>query len=430
MIDTYVLPEIGDLWKEEKKYQHWLEIELSACEARTAIEDLPESTLNDLYRYAKFDLDQCKRLQEELHDEYQAFLRNIADGLGDDYQYFHRDITDAEVQDIAFSMTLRDSLNVLLEKLSQARAAVGDKARKYKKSYCMGRVNGIHTAPTTFGLKMAEWYTILTRDSERLKKTRDEVAYGKVSGPVGTMGSMDPRIEAYVCMNAGLQVCPAAGAMVPRDGHAVYMTTLAVVAGTLEKFALELRTLQSSEFLEIEEPYFTGRNMPLRIPYRREPKLSDTMLALGRIIRSHVTAALENIAQQHEGDTFIRQSEQMIYEESTVLLYYMLELLLEIMQGLCVREDRMLENLEKLGGLIFAEKVAEVLQAKGVGRDKAKMIAQNYAENSMQDHVPFKDALSENVIVKDKLTEEEFQAMFRYDQYIQNIDEIFKRCGL
>ncbi len=430
MMERYILPEIGDIWKEEQKYRHWLDVELSACEARTASEDLPEEILNDLYRYAKFDFERVKLLEADMHDEYKAFLKNVSESLGDDFQYMHRDITDVEVQDICLSMQMRDSTNVMLDKLSQVRAAVGDKARKYKNTLCIGRVNGVHAEPTSFGLKMATWYAELSRTVDRLKNSRDEVSFGKVSGAVGTLGNREPNVEQYVCMNAGLQVSPAAGAMLPRDGHAQYMTTLAILAGTLEKFAAEIRTLQSSEFLELEEPYHTGRHIPMRIPFRKDAKFSTTILALARVVRSNAMLSLENISQWHEGDDSILESERLVIAESTILCYYMLELLLEIMQGLCVREDRMLENLNRLGGLIFAEKLADVLKEKGVGKDKAEMIAKNYAENSIQDGIDYKTAVSENIIVKDKLTAEEFETLFDYSSYIQNADVILKRCGL
>lgn len=430
MIERYTLPEIGDIWSEESKLRNWLKIEIAACEAWAGLGKIPLEAVEIIKEKAGFDIQRVKEIEAEVHHDVIAFLTNVAEYVGDESKYIHLGMTSSDVLDTGLALQMRDSADLILEKLKVLQKAVKGKAVEHKYTLTIGRTHGVHGEPTTFGLKMALWYTELERDIERMQQAREVISHGAISGAVGNFAHLDPRVEEYVCRVLGLKPCKVSSQVIQRDRHAQFLTALAIVAGSLEKMATEVRNLQRTEILEAEEPFRKGQKGSSAMPHKRNPMLSERVAGLSRVIRGNALAAMENIALWHERDLTHSSVERIIIPDSCILLYYMLDKFTGIVEGLVVNEGNMRENIEKTRGLIFSQELMLALINKGLLREDAYKVVQKNAMKSWLERSDFKELVLQDPEITALLSAQEIEAVFDFSLYTKNVDYIFKRCGL
>ncbi len=430
MIDRYTLPRMGAIWSEENKLRNWLEIEIAACEGQALIGRIPEEAVAVIRERADFDIKKVKEIENEVHHDVIAFLTNVAEYVGDESKYIHFGMTSSDILDTGLALQMRDSADLIMEKLLILKELVGEKARKYKYTLNIGRTHGIHGEPTTFGLKMALWYTEIDRNLKRLREAREVVSYGAISGAVGNFAHLDPRVEEYVCQKLELQPCLVSTQIIQRDRHAQFMTILAVIASSLEKMATEVRNLQRTEILEAEEPFRKGQKGSSAMPHKRNPMMSERVAGLSRVIRGNAMAALENVALWHERDLTHSSVERVIIPDSCVLLDYILEKFCAIVAGLVIYEDNMMENIKRTRGLIFSQELMLTLLNKGMLREDAYPLVQNHAMQSWEEKLDFKTLVLQDDEIMNYMTPREIEVIFDLTIYTNNVDYIFKRCGL
>ena len=430
MIDRYTLPRMGAIWSEESKLQNWLNIEIAACEGQALIGRIPEEAVAVIRERAKFDIKRVKEIEDEVHHDVIAFLTNVAEYVGDDSKYIHMGMTSSDILDSGLAMQMRDSADLIVEKLFRLKGLVEAKARKYKYTLNIGRTHGIHGEPTTFGLKMALWYTEIDRNLKRLQEAREVVSCGAISGAVGNFAHLDPRVEEYVCQKLDLKPCLVSTQIIQRDRHAQFMTTLAVIASSLEKMATEIRNLQRTEILEAEEPFQKGQKGSSAMPHKRNPMMSERVAGLSRVIRGNALAALENVALWHERDLTHSSVERIIIPDSCVLLDYMLEKFCAIVAGLVVYEDNMKENIDRTRGLIFSQELMLTLVNKGMLREEAYRLVQGHAMRSWENKLDYKQLILQDKEIMSFITWSEIEVIFNLKIYTSHVDYIFERCGL
>ncbi len=430
MIDRYTLPRMGAVWSEENKLRNWLQIEIAACEGQALIGRIPEEAVAVIRERADFDIKRVKEIEDEVHHDVIAFLTNVAEYVGDESKYIHFGMTSSDILDTGLALQMRDSADLIMEKLFRLKELVGEKARKYKYTLNIGRTHGIHGEPTTFGLKMALWYTEIDRNIKRLEEAREVVSYGAISGAVGNFAHLDPRVEEYVCQKLDLKPCLVSTQIIQRDRHAQLMTALAVIASSLEKMATEIRNLQRTEILEAEEPFQKGQKGSSAMPHKRNPMMSERVAGLSRIIRGNAMAALENVALWHERDLTHSSVERVIIPDSCVLLDYILEKFCAIVAGLVIYQDNMMENINRTRGLIFSQELMLTLLNKGMLREDAYPLVQNHAMHSWEEKLDFKTLVLQDDEIMNYMTPQEIEVIFDLTIYTNNVDYIFKRCGL
>ncbi|MDD4625600.1 MAG: adenylosuccinate lyase, partial [Syntrophomonas sp.] len=350
MIERYILSEMGRVWSEENKLNNWLKIEIAACEAWAELGKIPMSAVETIRKRAAFKLDRIKEIEAEVHHDVIAFLTNVAEYVGDDSKYIHLGMTSSDILDTGLALQMRESADLIQDKLEKLQRVVAEKAIRYKYSLNIGRTHGVHGEPSTFGLKMALWYSEIKRNILRLEQAREIISFGAISGAMGNFAHLDPRVEEYVCHKLGLKPCPVSTQVIQRDRHAQFMTTLAIIASSLEKMATEIRNLQRTEILEVEEPFRQGQKGSSAMPHKRNPMMSERVAGLSRVIRGNALAALENVALWHERDLTHSSVERIIIPDSCILLDYVLEKFRAVVQGLVVYEENMLENMKKTQG--------------------------------------------------------------------------------
>ena len=430
MIERYTLPEMGAIWSETSKFNNWLKIEVAACEGWASLGKIPTESVEVIKTKAQFDIKRISAIEAEVRHDVIAFLTNLGEYVGDDSKYIHLGLTSSDILDTGIAMQMRDSADIILAKLEQLKAVIKEKALKYKYTLCIGRTHGVHGEPTTFGLKMALWYTELERNIERLEQAREIIAYGAISGAVGNFSQIDPRVEEFVCAKLGLKPCKVSTQIIQRDRHADFMTNLAVVASSLEKMATEIRNLQRTDILEAEEPFKAGQKGSSAMPHKRNPMMSERVAGLSRVIRGNALASLENVALWHERDLTHSSVERVIIPDSCILLDYILEKFIGIMDGLVVYEENMARNIETTLGLIFSQQLMLALVGKGLLREQAYSMVQGNAMRSWQDKIPFKQLVLDDPAIMQLITPEELDQIFDYGVYTANVDYIFERCGL
>ena len=430
MIKRYTLPEMGAIWSEESKFNNWLKIEVAACEAWAELGKIPADAVETINARAQFDIQRINEIEAEVRHDVIAFLTNVGEYVGEDSKYIHLGLTSSDILDTGIAMQMRDSADIILAQLAKLRAVIKEKALKYKYTLCIGRTHGVHGEPTTFGLKMALWYTELDRNIERLEQAREIIAYGAISGAVGNFAHLDPRVEEYVCEKLGLKPCQVSTQIIQRDRHADFMTNLAVVASSVEKMATEIRNLQRTDILEVEEPFRAGQKGSSAMPHKRNPMMSERVAGLSRVIRGNAMASLENVALWHERDLTHSSVERIIIPDSCILLDYMLEKFIAVMDGLVVYEDNMARNIETTLGLVFSQQILLALVGKGISREKAYSMVQGNAMRSWQEKIPFKQFILEDAVMMSFFTPAELEGIFNYDVYTANVDYIFQRSGL
>ena len=430
MIDRYTLPQMGAIWSEQSKLSNWLKIEIAACEGWARLGKIPAEAVAVIKDKADFNIERIQEIEAETKHDVIAFLTNVAEYVGDNSKYIHLGMTSSDILDTGIAMQMRDAADLLLDKLEALRAVIADNGRRYKYTLCVGRTHGVHGEPTTFVLKMALWYMEMGRNLERLKQARETIAYGAISGAVGNFAHLDPRVEEYVCAQLGLKPCEVSTQVIQRDRHAQYMTTLAVVASSLEKMATEIRNLQRTDILEVEEPFTKGQKGSSAMPHKRNPMMSERVAGLARVIRSNSLAAMENVALWHERDLTHSSVERVIIPDSCILLDYIIEKFTRVMEGLVVYEDNMTANINKTLGLVFSQQLLLALVGKGILREKAYSLVQGNAMKSWAEKRDFKQLVLDDPDIASYLSPAEIDKIFDYGIYSAKVDYIFERCGL
>ncbi|MCZ6541623.1 MAG: adenylosuccinate lyase [Nitrospinae bacterium] len=427
MIERYTLPEMATIWSPENKFRIWLDIEIAACEALAKRKEIPQSAVNTIKQKAGFNIKRIEAIEKEVKHDVIAFLTSVAEHVGDAARYMHLGMTSSDVLDTALAVQLRDAADLMLDQLKKFRAVLKKQAKRYKNTPVVGRSHGIHAEPTSFGLKLANWYEEVGRNIERMKHARKSISVGQISGAVGVFASIDPSVEAYVCKKLKLKPAPVSSQIIQRDRHAEYFTTLAIVAGTLDKFAVEIRHLQRTEVLEVEEFFSKGQKGSSAMPHKRNPVVSEQMSGLARVVRGNALAAMENMPLWHERDISHSSVERVIGPDSTILVHYMLTQMTRLVDQLLVYPKNMKKNLEQTGGLIFSEHVLLALTRKGVVRDKAYRMVQRNAMQVWEKGGDFPALLKQDKDIRKHLTDKEIDQAFDMNNHLKNVDKIFNR---
>jgi len=430
MIDRYSLSKMSRIWSDEHKMEIMLKIEVLACEAMSKIGLIPKAAMEKIRKNAKFDIDEVRRIEERTKHDVVAFIQNVGQNLGSDAQYLHMGLTSSDLLDTSLSMQCVEASDILIADIKKLSAVIKDKAKKYKDTVCVARTHGVHAEPTTFGLKLAIWYDEMNRNCERMQQARESMRIGKLSGAVGTYASVDPSVEEYVCAQLGLKAANVATQIIQRDHHCHFVTTLALIGCSLEKFATEIRALQKTELLEVEEPFFKGQIGSSAMPHKRNPVTCERICGLSRILRANAVVAFENINLWHERDISHSSAERVILPDSTIALNYMLNKFIPIVEGLLVYPKNMIASLSKTRGLIYSQRILLELMKKGQPRDAAYEIIQSCAMQVWQESTEFKDVLYRDRRVRKYLSKNEIDGCFDIKFYIRHRDKVFKRAGI
>ena len=430
MIDRYTLSKMGNVWSEKHKMEIMLKIEVLACEAMCKLGQIPKNAMEKIKKSAKFDIDEVKRLEEKIKHDVVAFINNVGKYLGPEARYLHMGLTSSDLLDTALSVQCIEACDILLADVKKNLFILKQKAKKYKDTPCIARTHGVHAEPMTFGLKLAVWYDEMRRNLERLEQAREMMRYGKLSGAVGTYANIDPFVEEFVCEKLELKPANIATQIIQRDHHCQYVTTIAMIGSTLNKIATEIRLLQKTEVLEVEEPFFKGQIGSSAMPHKRNPVSCERVSGLSRLLRANVQVAFENICLWHERDISHSSVERIILPDSTIALNYMFSKINPILDGLLVYPKNMIASLTKTKGLIYSQRVLLELMKKGLAREAAYDIIQQCAMQVWQETSDFKDILNRERKVRKYLKTSEIDACFDIKYYTRHTDRIFKRVGL
>ncbi|EJE1892804.1 adenylosuccinate lyase [Listeria monocytogenes] len=430
MLERYTRKEMGNIWTEQNRYQAWLEVEILACEAWAELGDIPKEDVAKIRANAKFDVDRIHEIELETRHDVVAFTRSVSESLGAERKWVHYGLTSTDVVDTANSYLLKQANEILRKDLENFIAIIGEKAKEHKYTVTMGRTHGVHAEPTTFGLKLALWYEEMKRNLERFNFAADGVEFGKISGAVGTYANIDPFVEAYVCEKLGTTPAPISTQTLQRDRHAEYLATLALIATSVEKFAVEVRALQKSEVREVEEFFAKGQKGSSAMPHKRNPIGSENVTGLARVIRGHMVTAYENMPLWHERDISHSSAERIILPDSTILLDYILNRFGNIVKNLTVFPENMKRNMDRTLGLIYSQRVLLALIDKGLAREAAYDVVQPRAMEAWEKQVPFRELVEQDATITENLSAEEIADCFDYNYHLKNVDLIFDRLGL
>jgi adenylosuccinate lyase len=430
MIERYSRPEMARIWSQEAKYNAWLKVELAVCEVYAKRGVIPADALERIKAKARVDAARIDEIEVKTRHDVIAFLTNLEESVGADSRYVHLGMTSSDVLDTALALQLQQACEVLLGDLERFRRALRALALAHKGTLCVGRSHGIHAEPMVFGLKPALWYAEAGRNIERLKRGKEAVRVGKISGAIGTFAHIDPDVEEEACRLLGLEPDPISTQVVQRDRHAELCAVLAIVAASLEKVAVEIRSLQRTEILEVEEPFAEGQKGSSSMPHKRNPVGSENVSGLARLVRTNALAALENVALWHERDISHSSVERVILPDSTILVDYMLHRMTGIIDGLQVYPERMKENMERSYGLMFSQRVLLKLADTGLPRQHAHDIVQRNAMRAWRERTGFKELLEADPEVTARLQPTALAACFDPSWYLRNVDTIYRRAGL
>ncbi|MDN4074856.1 adenylosuccinate lyase [Fictibacillus terranigra] len=430
MIERYTRPEMGAIWTDENRFKAWLEVEILACEAWAELGEIPKEDVKKLRENASFDISRILEIEQETRHDVVAFTRAVSETLGEERKWVHYGLTSTDVVDTALSYLLLQANEILIKDIEKFIEIIGNKAKEHKYTVMMGRTHGVHAEPTTFGLKLALWHEEMKRNLERFKQAADTVRVGKISGAVGTYANIDPFVEKFVCENLGLEASPISTQTLQRDRHAHYLSALALVATSIEKFAVEIRGLQKSETREVEEFFAKGQKGSSAMPHKRNPIGSENMTGMARVIRGYMMTAYENVALWHERDISHSSAERIILPDATIALNYMLNRFGNIVKNLTVFPENMKRNMTRTYGLIYSQRVLLKLIDKGMSREAAYDIVQPKAMQAWEEGVQFKQLVQEEPRITEKLTPEDIEDCFDYSYHLQHVDTIFERLGL
>ena len=429
MIDRYARPAMKMVWSEENKNNKWLQVELAVCEAWTEEGVIPPEDMVKL-RNAQYDQVRLQEVFQRTRHDMTAFLQSVTGGLGDEGRWIHMGLTSHDVQDTAQGLQLIEASDILLEDVDCLLEAIQRKAVEHKYTPMMGRTHGVHAEPTTFGLKLAIWWDEMRRNRRRLEEAKKNAGVGKISGAVGTYATVPPQIEERVCSRLGLGIETVSNQIVQRDRHAQFVTTLALIAASLEKFATEIRGLQKTEVREAEEPFGEGQTGSSAMPHKRNPELSERVCGLARLMRGHAVTALENVALWHERDISHSSAERLILPDSCMALDYIMDIFTGVINGLRVYPDRMKQNIEMTRGLVFSQRVMLALVESGLSREKAYEITQRCAMRSWEESLDFRQLLRDEPDVTDHLPGDELEAIFDYNYYMRFVENSYMRLKI
>jgi adenylosuccinate lyase len=427
LIERYTHPEMGRIWSDQRKYETWLQVEVAAAEAMADAGLIPADAARELKGKAAFDIARIEEIEKTTQHDVIAFTTAVAEKVGPAARWLHFGLTSSDVVDTAQALQMRDACDVVLADLEVARAAVEARAVEHRRTPMIGRTHGVHAEPMTFGLKLALWYAELSRDMARVRRARETIRVGKISGAVGTFAHLDPAIESDVCQRLGLEAAPISSQVIQRDRHAELLSVLAITAASLEKFALEIRGLQKTEIGEVEEPFGKGQKGSSAMPHKRNPIGCEQIVGLARLVRANAMAALENVALWHERDISHSSVERVILPDSFIVLDHMLRRFTRIVSRLVVHADRMCDNLQRSRGVIFSGQVLLELARRGVSREQAYDWVQRNAMRSFDEQKDFKTLLLADSDVSRVLSPAEIEKAFDLDEQLRNVDVIFER---
>jgi adenylosuccinate lyase len=430
MIDRYTRPEMGSIWTEQNRFQAWLEVEILACEAWAELGDIPKEDVAKLRENASFDINRIKEIEEETRHDVVAFTRAVSETLGEEKKWVHYGLTSTDVVDTALSYVIKQANAIIRKDLENFVGILKEKAKEHKYTVMMGRTHGVHAEPTTFGLKLALWYEEMKRNLIRFNQAATMIEVGKISGAVGTYANIDPFVEQYVCEKLGLEAAPISTQTLQRDRHAQYMSTLALIATSIEKMAVEIRGLQKSETREVEEFFAKGQKGSSAMPHKRNPIGSENMTGLARVIRGYMMTAYENVPLWHERDISHSSAERIIIPDATIALNYMLNRFGNIVKNLTVFPENMKRNMDRTLGLIYSQRVLLALIDKGFSREEAYDTVQPKAMEAWEKQVPFRQLIEADPTITSQLSAEEIADCFDYKYHLQHVDTIFERLGL
>jgi adenylosuccinate lyase len=429
VIERYTRPAMGSIWSEAAKYQAWLRVEVAVCEAYARRGRIPPEALARI-RDTRVDIDRILAIQGRVKHEMIALLTSLEEQLGPDSRFVHIGLTTNDVWDTATALQLRDAADLLIAGQERLRTALAALARRHRDTLTVARTHGVHAEPTTFGLKVAVWYVEAGRNLERLRRARETVAVGKLSGAVGNFAHVAPEIEEEVCRDLGLGVEPVSTQIVQRDRHAEFVSALAIAGASLEKIALEVRGLQRTEVLEAQEPFGEGQKGSSAMPHKRNPELAERICGLARLLRTNALAAVENVALWHERDISHSSVERVILPDSTILLDYLLDLTTFIVEGLDVDPARMAENLDLSQGNIYSQRVLLKLTESGLARQVAYELVQRHAMRAWKERRPLLELLAADPAVTERLSPADLKGCFDAGWYVRNVEAVFRRAGL
>ncbi len=430
MIERYTRPQMAKIWTDDNKFRKMLEIEILACEAFAKQGLIPKEAVQVIKERADINVERIKEIEEKTHHDVVAFIKNISEYVGEDAKYLHFGLTSSDILDTALSSMMAEAMDILIADAEVLLKALKEKAIQYKKTPMIGRSHGVHAEPISFGLKMALYYKEMERNIHRMKDARETIAYGKLSGSVGTFANVDPEVEEYVCKKMNLKPAIVSSQVLQRDRHAHYMNTIALVGATLEKIALEVRGLQKTEIGEVQEHFAKGQTGSSSMPHKKNPIICERICGLARVLRANALAALENVALWHERDISHSSVERIIIPDSTTLLDYILDKTAKLIETLVVNEDRMLENIDRTGGLIYSQRIMLDLIKKGATRMESYDIIQQAALKSYDTGSTLEAILLEDDKTKAYMSKDEIRDCFSLDYHMRNIDKIFKKIGI
>ncbi|MGE6631615.1 adenylosuccinate lyase [Bacillus sp. NPDC077027] len=430
MIERYARPEMSAIWTEENKFKAWLEVEILACEAWADLGVIPKDDVVTMRKNASFDIGRILEIEQDTRHDVVAFTRAVSESLGEERKWVHYGLTSTDVVDTALSYLLKQANDIILKDIERFVDILKEKAKEHKYTVMMGRTHGVHAEPTTFGLKLALWYEEMKRNLERFKQAKAGIEYGKISGAVGTYANIDPFVEQYVCEKLGIKAAPISTQTLQRDRHADYMATLALIATSVEKFAVEIRGLQKSETREVEEFFAKGQKGSSAMPHKRNPIGSENMTGIARVIRGYMLTAYENVPLWHERDISHSSAERIILPDATIALNYMLNRFSNIVKNLTVFPKNMKRNMDRTLGLIYSQRVLLALIDTGMAREEAYDTVQPKAMEAWDKQVQFRTLVENEEKITSRLTPEQIADCFDYNYHLKNVDMIFERLGL
>tara|TARA_Y100000590_G_scaffold69765_1_gene76123 strand:- start:2014 stop:3306 length:1293 start_codon:yes stop_codon:yes gene_type:complete len=427
MINRYSRKEIKKIWEEENKYQIWLNIEVAAAQAMEKIGAIPKGVALKTKKKAKINVNRIQQIEKKVHHDVIAFLTSITEKVGQEGKFLHKGMTSSDILDTCFNIQLAQAGKIILKDIEQILTTLKKQSLKYKKTICIGRSHGIHAEPITFGLKLTSFYEEFKRNKRRLENAIKEISTCAISGAVGTYANVDPKVESYVAKKLNLKVEPISTQIIPRDRHAYYFSVLAIIAGSIERVATEIRNLQKTELQEVEEFFHKKQKGSSAMPHKKNPILSENLTGLARLVRSYVVPALENISLWHERDISHSSVERNIGPDSTVTLDFALSRLNGILKNMNVYPKRMLKNLNITNGIIFSQRVMLELTKYGFSREKAYELVQKNAQNSLKKNVSFYESLLNDSLINKKISNKELIKIFDFNYHLKKIDVIYKR---
>jgi adenylosuccinate lyase len=430
MIARYTRPAMGKIWEDENKFAIWLEIELLACEAQAELGVIPAEAVRVMREKASFNIQRIEEIEREVKHDVIAFLTNVGESIGPEARFMHLGMTSSDVLDTCLALQMKQSGELLLDDLRKLQDVLARRAKEFKYTVMVGRTHGIHAEPTTFGLKLALWYDETRRNSARLSSALERISVGQISGAVGTFEHLSPKVEEYVCRKLGLKPAPVSTQILQRDRHAEFMSVLALIGSSLEKFATEIRHLQKTEVLEVEEFFSQGQKGSSAMPHKRNPITCERIAGLSRVLRGNALAAMENVALWHERDITHSSVERVVVPDSCILLDYMLGLMTDVLDKLLVYPENMKKNLERTHGLIFSQSVLLALTRKQMQREDAYRIVQSAAMEVWQTGKDFRELLLANQDVVRVLGRNALEEMFDVTKSLHNVEYIFTRVEL